>query len=819
MLIGLLAGGIPILLHLLNRIHSPVVPFPTLRFLKITAMKTSRRRQLQQWVLLFLRVALFGLIAMALAQPFIGGGSPLLAYGLIGLFLGGAAVLVLGVTLATAHGERSGPPPAEGPGGLATSAARGRRAGLAGIFGLIVLACAALGYAAFGLASDHYFTGTTGSYSGRSTACVIIFDNSHSMLTRQDSASRLQQAKEQLRTLLTGSAAPAEVALLVTNPGEGAAPEQWTSDTTAVLGYVEGVQSQGRARPMRQLVEQAAALLQESAQPHRMLLILSDLARPAFADPGLFAPLREAAGRLKEMQVVLMTLGGSVNDVGVARFALGAGQPVVGSEVTLEGQLVNNGDGAVVAELELLVDDQAAPGVHPRVQIGPAGGGGRAAVRIPYRLASAGTHRLTLQLKEAGDALAWDDQRQLVLNVADQIQALVVGGEETLRPRTAAHYVATALNPFGSGAALRGEDAARNPWSIAPTYRSAGRAGSEALDRYAAVFLCDVPRISPALADALARYAQRGHRVVWLLGPSISAKDYNDQLAETRELLPGPLAAPVVSAAGSVLDWVDPEARVFSDLFDTPEPFRTVVVAGRWGLEKDLPLRGRTIARLADGAVFMTQHTLGRGEIFTLFSAPSGEWSTMATTVTFLPLVNRMALGDIGRTVAETSFESGQEVELPAGAEHRATAVDVLTPRGVTINVRASGEGESQWRFRQTLADGLYQWQTIDQKVRGQFVVNPPAEEADLTPADVETLAKESSVVQPTLVAPTVGELIRQLDQQAQPYSLLPGVLAVVMMLLILEALLANRYRPAVREADVPGMGREAAPAARRDAA
>src|SRR5689334_10050751 len=99
MLIGLLAAGVPVLLHLLNRIRSPIVPFPTLRFLKITAQKTSRRRQLQHWLLLLVRMAVFALIAMALALPLVRGGSSTLAYTFIFLFLIGLALMVLTAVL------------------------------------------------------------------------------------------------------------------------------------------------------------------------------------------------------------------------------------------------------------------------------------------------------------------------------------------------------------------------------------------------------------------------------------------------------------------------------------------------------------------------------------------------------------------------------------------------------------------------------------------------------------------------------------------------------------------------------------------------
>src|ERR1035437_7168350 len=109
MLAGLAAGTIPVVLHLLNRICSPIVMFPTLRFLKITAQKTSRRRQVQQYLLLLVRMLVFAMIAMAISRPLIRGGSAPVAYLFIVMLLVGLAlVVVLGVWGGAAMGERSG---------------------------------------------------------------------------------------------------------------------------------------------------------------------------------------------------------------------------------------------------------------------------------------------------------------------------------------------------------------------------------------------------------------------------------------------------------------------------------------------------------------------------------------------------------------------------------------------------------------------------------------------------------------------------------------------------------------------------------------
>jgi len=69
MLIGLLAAGIPPLLHLLSRVRAKEEPFPTLRFLQQCVEKTARRRRIEHWLLLLLRSAALAVLAMALAEP------------------------------------------------------------------------------------------------------------------------------------------------------------------------------------------------------------------------------------------------------------------------------------------------------------------------------------------------------------------------------------------------------------------------------------------------------------------------------------------------------------------------------------------------------------------------------------------------------------------------------------------------------------------------------------------------------------------------------------------------------------------------------
>ncbi|MCX7933624.1 MAG: BatA and WFA domain-containing protein [Planctomycetota bacterium] len=72
-LLGLLAMASPIIIHLLAKRRAAEIVFPAMRFLRLTADRTSRRRRLEEILLLLLRAAALGIAALALAQPVISG--------------------------------------------------------------------------------------------------------------------------------------------------------------------------------------------------------------------------------------------------------------------------------------------------------------------------------------------------------------------------------------------------------------------------------------------------------------------------------------------------------------------------------------------------------------------------------------------------------------------------------------------------------------------------------------------------------------------------------------------------------------------------
>ena len=76
-LFGLLAAGIPLLIHLWNRRRVVTIDFSSLMFLTAAHRENARRFQLRQLLILLLRMAIVALIALALARPFLTLGLPI----------------------------------------------------------------------------------------------------------------------------------------------------------------------------------------------------------------------------------------------------------------------------------------------------------------------------------------------------------------------------------------------------------------------------------------------------------------------------------------------------------------------------------------------------------------------------------------------------------------------------------------------------------------------------------------------------------------------------------------------------------------------
>jgi aerotolerance regulator-like protein/VWA domain-containing protein len=80
-LLGAIAAGLPVLVHLVRQTRAPRIQFPSLMFLRKIEQKTIRRRKLRNLLLLLMRCAALLLLAFAFSRPFFTSSTPVSAAG------------------------------------------------------------------------------------------------------------------------------------------------------------------------------------------------------------------------------------------------------------------------------------------------------------------------------------------------------------------------------------------------------------------------------------------------------------------------------------------------------------------------------------------------------------------------------------------------------------------------------------------------------------------------------------------------------------------------------------------------------------------
>ena len=107
MLAGLAAVALPVVIHLLSRRRDPVVEWGAMQFLEL-GPRSRRRINLADQLLMLARMALIGLVALAMARPFLAPNPAKTTSGVPGMGAGTRRDVVLILDGSSSMGRRSG---------------------------------------------------------------------------------------------------------------------------------------------------------------------------------------------------------------------------------------------------------------------------------------------------------------------------------------------------------------------------------------------------------------------------------------------------------------------------------------------------------------------------------------------------------------------------------------------------------------------------------------------------------------------------------------------------------------------------------------
>lgn len=663
------------------------------------------------------------------------------------------------------------------------------------------------------LARPMLFSNRLGIGSDRPVAAVLLFDTSLSMGYQVLKQTRLDEAKKRALELLEVLPAESRVAILDSAELGG----EWLSTRTQAEDRITALKLRPVNAPVTRQIREAYRLLNvldrdqddQSDELPRSLYVFSDRTTACwdaseakalhppdglstvFVDVGVDNAVDLALvgieiprplvhpGDRAEVRIAVRAVGeAGENDLGCLR----VGEPA------LEKQPVRLAAGT--SEVRIFAREAA-----------PAGEAENKAGRL-----TPGFHQFELQLG-AGDALPFNNVAFVTIKVQEGRQILVV----TDNPG----------KPVESGDAKLWQSALkashRFPCEVVST-KTAESMGLLELNKYETICLLNVAKPSEELWDRLDTYVKGGKGLAVILGgkdwlPSREA--YNTGLG--RKILGAKLDEWKDLGNTDGVSWkelepdtpkaaLNPLVRYFRDQRDLGEGVRfTEETLPRarfyWKMLPDAG-QARPIATYADkdNTPALLEQRLGKGRVLLLTTAFDGHKVKNLDANNYFagwfgPVFIIKATGYLAGD-AETpnfNFTCGQTVTAPLPSTP-ALSFTLFGPDAAGVNVPRA-KGDNELRITQAVQPGNYAvFDSITNQRVASFSLNPPAAESQLDRLPIEQI--DALLGPGNVLTPERGlslpDVIR--GHWLQPLELFPWLMILVLLVLAVENLLANKF-------------------------
>lgn len=630
LVLGTLAFLVPLIIHLLNRQRFRKRRWAAMEFLLAAYKKQRRRVRAENLLLLLLRCLIPILLALALARPLLQSDQALVG-------LSGTAHHVLLLDASYSMGVE--------PAGAQSPFEQAK-------------AIAARLLDRIGAKPGHKVTLVVGGV--RVTTPVVDDLNIARAKTHLSALERPHDAGSELLPALRMAAELIEA---------GGDPEYrlyvFTDLQARALGFGQAAPAENEAPPAGEAVappvegqDPGAARFADNARD--VLERIRERAEITFLDVGPTT----AAGRIDNLQVTEITL---LDPLVIAKEA-----------VPVQIGLHNRSEQSRVVQVTLELDG----GSPVRQQIEIEAGADKS-VEFPVTFREVGLRMLKASIE--ADGLEADDARWLVVPVRDKARVLLVeGSDETEAALQEASHLRDVLDPAG------GEGpAGLTPFQIRTVDTMQFWSGTEPLEAYDLVALCNVESVPAEIADKLKQAMQAGTSLLLVLGKNVKPDAYNVQLWAGGS---GPLPMQLGSARGYTPDGreaynaevVDADHPIFADFakellaIAQQLPIWKFVGSDQASLAKD----ARVLARLRDHeqSPLLVTSTFGEGRVAVLTSDLNrrpDSWNDLDLPLVSFPLLHPLARWLTVVNTPANNVEVGGVLTVPL--EHKPRDVAFLS--------------------------------------------------------------------------------------------------------------------------------------------
>jgi hypothetical protein len=634
------------------------------------------------------------------------------------------------------------------------------------------------------------------------TALGLVFDTSLSMAYKEKDKSRLDEAKERAREIV--SKLPDSSLVFVADSGDpGAAIGVSPS---AALKHIESLTIRPVNRPLNPVMGQVYPMVADCDRPVHVVYVLTDLARSAWY-PDRPADGLEQVAKLKSSKgskiatFILRLAPKDLHDVAVESADTSSSVATQGESVEIRTRIRSRGSAETKCSVEFELDEQKRG--EKSIQI-PPNQQVEVSFNTPPHLREGELHQGRIKLTGAPDPFQEDDERFFTFKVRPPLKVLVISDQAY-----DAEFVAAALDPMPTPNVPR--------QIMVERVRAAelGQRFHGDLQAYSCVFLLNVKQLDEADWGTLNRYTHEGGGLVVAPGHLSSAAGYNNPI--TSQFLPAQLGEkPHPARPGTTVAKL---ANLTHPLFeregkDMMSMFSHVPVYKYWPV-RDTAADARVLLSYSDNAPALLERTLkgpktGRVLLWTtpLSRRPDragaavvdpGAWSEFPLPQygwTFFVLMNRTVPFMAGTTSEPLNFEAGENALLKLPPNVRFTSVvatssdpklkpQVLpTPSNEFLEIPAP-PALGPWTVKATTAD--------NQVKNLGFSVNVPRTESQFEPlhkSDLDTIfGKEGYVLAEDAVSHKEKETYARFG-----WELFPSLMFLILLVVTLENFLANTF-------------------------
>ena len=702
LLAGLFGAAIPIIIHLVRQQAAKPIEWGAMRFLFDTISVRRRRMEWEDLLLMAARCLLLGLLALALARPFVPPDSNVpwlfvLPAGLLGIaMLGGSFV-------------------------LGANKARWIVRGIA--MALLLTAAGLVLLEKFLNLKRFEATG------GRDVALVI--DASASMELTRDGKTVFELAVDEAKKLVTDSPNGTAFTVILGGPAPEARTAAPLTHRADVLGVLEKLEPIGGSFRAHDALGMATLGLAEGSNASKQIIVFTDSQRAGwrFENPAAWDGLEAAWKAMpSKPQLLLRDFGAPAAFRNIALSGIELSRALVGTdrELVLRVTVENTGSEAVTPGPVVLEIEGRKSGEAP---VGLLVAGQKETVEFRHLFTRAGPQVVTARIA-AKDDLSSDNHLERVIMVRGKLPVLLVDGNPSGSFfERASGYAALALAP--SPGVIGGKKAGKQ-FLMDPRVVSATALTEEDMDDASVIVLADVPRLPERIARKLASRVAEGAGLFVIAGPRAEAAFYNGWEGSDGALLPLVLDAEAVETNG-----IYPAASTF-----VHESLRGFTKGGdldgarvnRWRKTGNAVAGGVQAAAFSNGDAFLATRIFGNGRCILATCAFDARSGNLPARRAFVPLVHELV-----------TWAAGGGVELN---------VDAAWSPAFALDSNGGGLSAKYFRSRDRNEKSLLE--RVDSAVDFRWMSQKPSPQV---PRDGYSVRWTG-----TLMAPVSGEYVLEAD-------------------------------------------------------